>query len=199
MLVVAVITLHYCIRTVTVHLTSQHNCGWTWGSKPLSINLYPIKCKTSKLKSVGLQERTRLINHADVANPLAALIKLISQFKIEWKWTLSDMNVMYLNLSSWMFYAIDWSQSEPCSGSCLHVYNLTCTNTILRKYPAVWMIIRMLRGAQIDMKCWSCWSVFKAAYEHTTYVTSLDLVTRSRPLHVLLQPDNHRNYFIKIA
>ena len=36
-----------------------------------------------ELKSVGLQERTRLINHADVANPLAALIKLISQFKIK--------------------------------------------------------------------------------------------------------------------
>ena len=67
----------------------------------------------------------------------------------------------------------------PCYASCLHVYNLTCTNTILRKYPAVRMIIRMLRGAQIDIKCWSCWSVFKAAYEHTTYVTSLDLVTRS--------------------
>ena len=74
---------------------------------------------------------------------------------------------------------IDHNQSEPCSASCLHVYNLTCTNTILRKYPAEWMIIRMLRGAQIDMNCWSCWSVFKAAYEHTTYVTSLDLVTRS--------------------
>ena len=49
----------------------------------ISINVYPIKCKTSKLKSVGLQERTRLINHADVANPLAALIKLISQFTIK--------------------------------------------------------------------------------------------------------------------
>ena len=71
------------------------------------------------------------------------------------------------------------TMEHSCYASRLHVYNLTCTNTILRKYPAVRMIIRMLRGAQIDIKCWSCWSVFKAAYEHTTYVTSLDLVTRS--------------------